>query len=127
MALILIVDDDKDVRETVAATLQLENHVTLEAPDGSAALQLIHAQPVDLVVTDIFMPQLGGEVIGRIRDEFPNVKIIAISGSSSALRATPASPGDGMYGMAADARLAKPFHRRELIETVENVLRLSAA
>ena len=81
MALILIVDDDKDVRETVAATLQLENHVTLEAPDGNAALQLIHAQPVDLVVTDIFMPQLGGgEVIGRIRDEFPNVKIIVSSG-----------------------------------------------
>lgn len=123
MALILIVDDDKDVRETVAATLQLENHVTLEAPNGSAALQMIQAQPVDLVVTDMFMPQLGGgEVIGRIRDEFPHVKIIAISGSSSALRATAASAGDGLNSLSADARLAKPFHRRELIETVTHVL-----
>jgi len=123
MALILIVDDDKDVRETVAATLQLENHVTLEAPDGNAALQLIQAQPVDLVVTDIFMPQMGGgEVIDRIRDEFPGVKIIAISGSSSALRSTSSSPGAGLQPLSADARLAKPFHRRELIETVQTVL-----
>jgi CheY-like chemotaxis protein len=123
LALILIVDDDKDVRETIAATLQLENHVTLEAPDGNAALQLIQAQDIDLIVTDIFMPQLGGgEMIKKVRGEYPNIKIIAISGSSSSRRHSTPHSGSHLENLDADAQLAKPFYRRDLLAAVESVL-----
>ncbi len=81
----------------------------MEAPDGKVALWIYKEKPADLIITDIIMPEKEGiETIMELKREFPDVKIIAISGGGK---------GDaGQYldmakKMGADNTLAKPFEK----------------
>jgi CheY-like chemotaxis protein len=119
MARILIVDDDSRLREATREVLESEGHVVVEASDGGEALRLHSVQPADVVVCDIFMPRQDGiETIRALRRDFPEVKIIAVSG--------------GGYSSAVDvlrmARLigatevlSKPFSRAALVGAVERL------
>ena len=121
MALILVVDDEPDVRAFVAAALRLAGHEVDVAADGSEALRRYRARRADLVIMDIFMPEKEGlETIMDLRQEFPDVRILAISGGGRT----------GDRNFLAQARyfgagrsLAKPFSHEQLLKIVEEQLR----
>lgn len=92
-------------------------HETMTATSGSQALKLQKSHPVDVLVTDIFMPDMDGyELIQCFRHDYPAVKIIAMSGG------IPRSPG-GPYlevakKMGAQSVLKKPFGMAQFIEAI---------
>lgn len=80
MARILVIDDTEVVRAMIRRWLEVEGHEVVEASDGDAGIQLFREHPADLVITDLIMPEKDGiEVIKELREEYPDVKIIAIS------------------------------------------------
>jgi two-component system response regulator (stage 0 sporulation protein F) len=81
MANILVVDDEKPIRSLLIAMLGKDGHVVHEAENGKQAVELFHQSPVDLVITDLVMPEKNGiDVIMELKGEYPNVQIVAISG-----------------------------------------------
>jgi len=81
MARILVVDDEDLVRLTLRQMLEAGGHEVIEAANGKQGVALEAENPVDLVVTDIIMPEQEGiETIVQLRRKNPSLKIIAISG-----------------------------------------------
>ena len=119
MARILIVDDDARLREATREVLVSEGHVVVEASDGGEALRLQTAQPVDVVVCDVFMPRQDGiETIRALRRDFPELKIIAVSGGGS-LGTIDVLKMARLIG--ATEVLSKPFSRASLVGAVERM------
>ena len=82
MAQILIVDDEELVRSTLRRILQRDGHDVLEAENGERGLEIYRSQSVDLVIADLFMPVMDGlAMLNELRQEFPEARLIAISGS----------------------------------------------
>lgn len=81
MGKILIVDDEPAIRLVVSSLLRRSGHEVTEADDGCKCLQLLQGMAVDLVITDMQMPNMSGmELMGQVRKRFPDVAIIAMSG-----------------------------------------------
>jgi CheY-like chemotaxis protein len=81
MASILVIDDEPNIRTLLRAILESDGHTVIEATNGREGVTLYRQQPVDLVITDIHMPELNGlDLILELTREFLNVKVIAISG-----------------------------------------------
>jgi len=81
MARILVIDDDVLVLDMLYESLTREGYDVLRASNGEEGLRLYRKEPVDLIITDLFMPEKEGiETIIELRQDFPDVKIIAISG-----------------------------------------------
>lgn len=120
MALILVIDDEPGVRQTVHRILILAGHSVVEAEDGAAALSQMRSEAPAVVLTDILMPGTEGiETIFKIRRALPETRIIAMSGGGQA----------GNFDFlklaeraGADAVLAKPFRAVELTEAVDRLL-----
>src|SRR5690554_4782153 len=84
MARILVIDDNPALREAICELLQQAGFETVPLTSGRRAAHIHRAEPVQLVITDIFMPDTDGlEIVSKFRRDFPNVKIIAISGGGS--------------------------------------------
>jgi DNA-binding NtrC family response regulator len=85
MATILVIDDDASIRRSLRRILELHGHQVREADNGSAALDLEARGDLDLVITDIYMPEMDGiEFLIRFRDLYPRTPVIAISGGGYA-------------------------------------------
>lgn len=113
---ILVVDDEADVRELLAEILEESGYRVAQAGDGKEAFTRLLEGPVDLLITDLIMPEREGlETIARIRAERPEMKIIAMSGSfePSYLRAAKL--------LGADRTLQKPFSFDDVLCTVEQL------
>ncbi|TLY20362.1 MAG: response regulator, partial [Nitrospirae bacterium] len=83
MPSILVVDDEDQIRQLIRETLEQAGYHVTEAQDGTEALQQYRVTPADLVILDILMPNEDGlETTATLRREFPNVKVIAITGGS---------------------------------------------
>lgn len=81
MARILVVDDQRDMRQSVRRVLSRMGHEVVEAADGREALAALATPAIDLVVTDLNMPEMDGiELILSVTDRWPSMPIIAISG-----------------------------------------------
>ncbi|HMM78408.1 MAG TPA: PAS domain S-box protein [Pyrinomonadaceae bacterium] len=110
--LILIVDDEADVREIIRAALEKAGYRTLEAPDGADGLATFadHKDEIAAVITDASMPLLDGVVLSRaIRKIAPATKIIAMSGLLSS------SQISQLEAAGVDAFLTKPFTAKKLL------------
>ena len=117
---VLIIDDEAQIRDMLHQMLTREGYEVVNAPDGKVGMKLCREQPVDLIITDIIMPEKDGiEMILELRHDFPRLKIIAISGGG---RLGP----DGYLEMAqklgAHRTFFKPFNRREILDAVEELL-----
>lgn len=116
---ILIVDDSISIRKSVRFILEQKGFTVHEAGDGLEGLDVLKAEPCDLVITDINMPQMGGiEFTGKVR-QLPACRFIPI------LVLTTESQGSIMEeGKKAGATgwIVKPFSNEKLIETVNKVL-----
>lgn len=120
MAGILIVEDDKELREMLKISLTRRKHTVIEAGNGREAITHFRAGVTDLVVTDLIMPEEDGlKVIIKLRELKPSIKIIAISGGG---KAGPASYLNLARALGADAIFSKPFSTNDLIAKIEELL-----
>lgn len=117
---ILIVEDDKEIREMLKLSLLRSNYTVLEAENGKDAI--VHFKPLltDLVVTDLIMPEEDGlKVVIKLKELKPSIKIIAISGGG---KVGPASYLNLAKALGADAIYTKPFSINDLIAKIEELL-----
>lgn len=78
---ILVVDDEKHIREGLVAALEMDGYEGLQASDGDEAWRLINAKPVDMVITDLRMPGMsGGELLKRIYSTYPTIPVVVLTG-----------------------------------------------
>ncbi len=114
---ILVVDDDDTIRHILRKMLESAGYEVREAPNGRVAIEELRRRPARLMITDIFMPEQEGiETIRIARKTYPDLGIIAISGAA----------GEHYLKMAkllgATASLLKPFHLKDVLETVRATL-----
>lgn len=118
---ILIVDDDGDLRQMLERLLVLKGHTVSSAGNGRSAIGIVENQTIDLVLTDILMPDMDGyELIGALRKQPVSPRIIAMSGGSGRL------DSDYLLRMArsmkADKLLEKPLNLAEIDGVIAEVL-----
>ena len=121
---ILLVDDETAVRGLVARMLRTDGYDVLEATCGQAAIAAAATQstPISLIVSDVNMPDMNGrEVVRAIRERFPAMRALLISGGVTKAEAT-----TGLDD-APTAFLAKPFSLADLVIAVRTVLRAGVA
>ncbi len=83
---ILIVDDDSDLREVLERFLSIKGHQVYSVGNGRGAIDVLDRQSIDLVITDILMPDMDGyELISALRQRPDSPRIIAMSGGSGRL------------------------------------------
>lgn len=118
MAKIFVLDDSRSVLEMVVQMLKNAGHEVLSSSSGKELFKTLQQQPVDLVVTDIFMPDQDGlEVVFKTRRQYAGVKIIAMSFMTGPMNMLPAAKLLG-----AGAILQKPFTEEALLAAVAKVL-----
>lgn len=114
---ILIVDDEKEIRDLIDIYLKGEGYDTIKAENGEEALNILSSNDVDLIILDIMMPKVNGiEACLKIREE-REMPIIMLSAKSEDM--------DKILGLntGADDYLTKPFNPLELVARVRSQLR----
>jgi DNA-binding response OmpR family regulator len=115
---ILLVEDDRTLRQALAFNLEREGYEVRVAVDGEQALASARDPSLDLVVLDVMLPGMSGlEVLRRVRAEGVSTPVIILSAKGDEI--------DRVVGLkvGADDYVAKPFSRPELLARVEAVLR----
>ncbi len=121
MPRVLVIDDDEQIRSLLRAILEREGYEVETAADGAQGLNLFRKDPADLVITDILMPEKEGlETIRELCDEFPDAKIIAISGGGSL--AHPEVYLELCKKFGALRTFQKPVDRHELVTAVREII-----
>jgi CheY-like chemotaxis protein len=113
--IILVVDDQDNVRAMLRRQLSDQGHTVLEAGDGAEALHLVRRRngAVDLILSDVVMPQMNGtELATRIGGEFPGIPVILMSAFA------PAGVARVGLGESIVPVLQKPFDPEQLGELV---------
>lgn len=120
----LVVDDNKVIRQLIRVNLELEGFEVVTAADGAECLEIVHRVRPDVVTLDVAMPRLDGvRTAARLRADGDawtrGVGIVIVSGGS-------APEGVGVPG-GVDAYVGKPFEPAELVETVRRLAGRRAA
>jgi two-component system response regulator PilR (NtrC family) len=116
MARVLVVDDDDTIRDTLYELLS-EQFLCQTAETAEKALARLEADSYDVVLTDISMPGLSGlELLGHIRQRFPDTPVIIISGISDQEHAK------GLIKLGAFDFLLKPFSLEVVERSVERAI-----
>jgi DNA-binding response OmpR family regulator len=116
---ILISEDEADINNLLTIVLQAENFNVLQAFDGLAALETFttHVDEIDLLVTDLGLPKLGGvELIEKVRKMKPSVKIIGASGFGRT------NVREQVMHAGADEFMPKPYITSDLLDLVKKLL-----
>jgi len=121
MARILIVDDERMMREMFAEQLAGTNYEVNLAGGGAEALDVLKKEQYDLLLLDVAMPELdGAAVLRELHKAGIKIKVIAISGGHRC------APGSSLLKLAnhlgANRTISKPCRRDELVETVKSLL-----
>jgi len=114
---ILIVEDDSQIAEVLAAYLQRDGYLTSICRDGGEAMQMFRQWQPDLVLLDYMLPQVGGnEILAAIRraGDVPVIMVTAVDGEVEKLGAL-------RYG--ADDYVVKPFNPKEVVARVQVILK----
>jgi DNA-binding response OmpR family regulator len=120
MARILVIEDEPVLCTLMQEALEKAGYEVLTAPDGKKGVELFFKQSCDVVITDILMPEKEGlEIILELTQQFPGIKVIAISGGGVSL-------GDYLLDVAkefgAKRALRKPIQMKQLVAVVKEVL-----
>jgi DNA-binding NtrC family response regulator len=117
MKTILVVDDDKSIRDSLKMVLEFESYEVLFAENGQEALRQLAATPIDLILLDVKMAGMDGlEVLQRVREKRAELPVIMISGHGTIETAVEATK------LGAFDFLPKPLDRDKLLVTVRNAL-----
>jgi CheY-like chemotaxis protein len=118
MARILVIDDDPDTRAMLEQILEPAGYEVILAADGREGMERYRNSPADLVITDLYMPiQDGPDTIRELRACFPEVAVIAMSGSTDTGTMLSIAQNLATVGV-----LRKPFLTDELIVAVAKAL-----
>jgi two-component system, NtrC family, response regulator AtoC len=118
VAHVLVVDDESNIRRVLAALLKREGYEVTVAADGEQALAAMQRVPVDVVVTDLVMPRLGGmDLLRRVATDFPDVPVIMITAHGTVDTAV-----EAMKAGAFDY-ITKPFEQEELTKVIAKAAR----
>ncbi len=121
MARILVIDDEAQVRIMLRKILEMEGYQTADAPNGKIGMELCREEFFDVVITDIIMPEKEGiEVVGELLENFPETKIIVISGGSRNLNANNLLVSAKKIG--AHCVMSKPFEIDDLLNEIRQLL-----
>lgn len=121
MAHILIADDQEKIRQMLKSLLEQYGHEITLAIRGSEALNPFRPDKIDLVITDILMPDIAGiETIRELRKVDADVKIMAMSGGGT-IGATGYLRMAGMFG--AKETIEKPFNVQDMLDIVSECLK----
>lgn len=116
---ILVVDDEPMIREGLKVALELEGHKATTASDGNEALRMISEKKPDLIITDIIMPESDGiEVICSVKENNPEIKILAISGGG---RISAKDHLKIAKQLGATGVLTKPFSTTDLLSEIDRL------
>ena len=117
---ILIIDDDIQVNKLINIILADEGYEVLQAYNGVEGLNILNNSPgIDLIITDIIMPEKEGiEVIRDVKKNYPKLKIIAISGGG---RISAHNYLNLAKSLGADHILEKPFSKNDLITIIQQL------
>ena len=118
---ILLVDDDAPFRESVRDILEIEGYQVIECGDGKEALPILEKQQIDLMITDILMPEIEGiELVSKTKKIKPTLNIIGMTGGGRMVSA------DKVRKMCLPVFfgpvLNKPFLQEELLAQVSDAL-----
>jgi CheY-like chemotaxis protein len=119
---ILNVEDHPTMREAMRMVLEHEGFVIREAADGAAALEMVRAQPPDLVFLDLNIPGMtGADVLKNLKQdpETASVRVIIVTATGEEER-------ERVLALGADEYFTKPFSPLALLRTVERVLSATA-
>jgi two-component system response regulator ChvI len=122
MAIIALVDDDKNILASVSMLMEQEGYQVRSFSDPAAALTALTAAPPDLAILDIKMPRMDGlELLRRLRQANENLPVIFLTSKDEEI--------DELMGLnaGADDYVRKPFSQRLLLERVRAVLRRAEA
>jgi CheY-like chemotaxis protein len=112
---ILLVEDEATIRKLVRDVLSRGGYTVLDAPAGEAALELLRANEVDLLLTDVVMPGMSGPDLARIATaERPSIRVLFTSGYTNEPEELLAEPDAAFIG--------KPFSPQSLAAKVREVL-----
>ena len=115
---ILVVDDEKPIRDLIRLNLENEGYRVLEANDGREALEIALApdSEVEILITDILMPYMNGKDLAtRISSARPQIKVLFVSAySADILTSMKLCPPGSDY-------IRKPFQRKELLSRLEGL------
>lgn len=116
--MILIVDDEAEVRRVLRLYFERHGYEVVEAGNGHEAVGLLRREAVDLVVTDVVMPDMDGlETLCHVRRHYPDIPVIAISAPSNELFL------ESARGLGAAHTFEKPLCLRDVVGAVEETLR----
>ena len=115
---ILLVEDEEELRELLANELRDFDFGVIEAKNGREAVQILASQSVDIVVTDLRMPECDGlELLSHIRKTIgSSVRTVLMSGFADCTQSQAQTFG-------ANELLHKPFSLQQFVETIENLLK----
>lgn len=117
---ILVVEDDKNLRKLIVTCLEKANYTVFESINGEAALNLLDTQYIDLIVTDIMMPEMDGyELIKELRDAKYEIPILIITAKEDI------EDKKQGFNLGADDYMVKPINIDELILRVKSLLKRS--
>lgn len=119
MATILLIDDDEALRKLISIQLKIIGHTVIEAKNGEKAVEQAGACQVDLIITDVNMPGRSGfETAAEIKQAFPSMRIVAMSGSIDEEELL-----ERAHQLGIAQTLAKPFRLAALSSVVRCALR----
>lgn len=114
---VLLIDDEQMVRKIVRKMLERSGHEVTEAENGRLGLEQLKTDRFDLVITDIIMPEMEGvETLMTVREQYPDVKVIAMSGGG---RTGNIDFLGAAEKLGASAILHKPFTLGSLTAAIE--------
>jgi excisionase family DNA binding protein len=116
--LVLVVDDDEQVREVVRVNLELEGYTVREAANAEEGLGAVEDEAPDLILLDVMMPQVDGwEMLRRVQERhgIGSIPVVMFSGQLE-------STGAEAMERGADAFVGKPFDLRALIEQTKSIV-----
>jgi DNA-binding response OmpR family regulator len=120
MKRVLVIDDDVEILGLIKCLLEEAGYKTIVTTNGKKGLEIQRKTPADLIITDIFMPEKEGTgVLIDVRDEFPQTKVIVMSGG-----------GHGEHVdflelatlLGANKVFRKPFNMQDLMNTVKSLI-----
>jgi two-component system response regulator RegX3 len=117
MARVLVVEDEQSLREPLVYLLKKEGFETVEAADGSQAVQIFEQGGIDMILLDLMLPGISGNEVCRIIRQSSQVPIIMLTAKDSEI--------DKVVGLeiGADDYVTKPYSTRELLARMKAVLR----
>ncbi len=117
MANLLIVDDEQSYRQLLSLVFDGENHSIRTAMNGREAMELLHVEPADVIITDVKMPDMNGiELLRAAREQYPDIGVVLMTAFATVETAREA------FKLGADDFIQKPFDVEELKIIVKKAL-----